>query len=756
MIIHRLNGCAPTPLAHYLKALGILRIVAEQLDSNARGWWEGERFVLASERTESELLDFWVGRYEPTPLVAPWNKGSGFFANDPVLRPIETSSAGRFGRLREGIRASRQHLDALNAADARVRGIKSETKSKSLSKSQKDALKRSDDYKKRLAESEREFKRLKADLIPDLRLTWRGPHREWMDAALVLDSDGIARFPALLGTGGNDGRLDFTNNFFRRLGELFDFAAADGAPRHQCRTWMREALFGHPARSQSSGIPVGQFAPGGAGGANAALGPDADSHMNPADFVLTLEGAVAFTSAPSRRWDTNAPSRASAPFAVGAHSAGYASASTAESGARGEQWVPLWSAPITLDELVRTLAEGRAQLGPQLAREPLDLARAIGRLGASRGIQAFERFGYIERNGQSNLAVPLGRFVVPDKTSPTLTCLDDLDTWLPRLRRQARDKGAPARLAQAERRLGDAVFAVTQHPNESLRWQTVLLRLSEIESIQITGSGYAAGPIPRLRPEWVRAADDGSPEIRLAVACALQAARFDRSWRPFKGSGVRRHWVTLKNGRFQTSGNVGQQRLQHGNDRVLQGRDGISDAIALITRRAIEASAEGARQLPLLPARSASASIGDLATLISGQVDLSRILSLARALMATDPYAWAKTPCPLSPAGQRHYPDDAWLLVRLATVPYALPNGARVGLDPAIVRRLEAGDASSAISIARRRLEAAGVKSTVRAGNVPAHDARLWAAALAFPISPRTAAQLLARLDPQSIKDTAA
>lgn len=40
MRLHRLDGCAPTPLAHYLKALGVLRLVAEQLDPQARGWWE--------------------------------------------------------------------------------------------------------------------------------------------------------------------------------------------------------------------------------------------------------------------------------------------------------------------------------------------------------------------------------------------------------------------------------------------------------------------------------------------------------------------------------------------------------------------------------------------------------------------------------------------------------------------------------------------------------------------------------------------
>lgn len=58
MNIHELNGCAPTPLAHYLKALGILRLVAEQADPEARGWWEGERFRLATYFSREDLESF--------------------------------------------------------------------------------------------------------------------------------------------------------------------------------------------------------------------------------------------------------------------------------------------------------------------------------------------------------------------------------------------------------------------------------------------------------------------------------------------------------------------------------------------------------------------------------------------------------------------------------------------------------------------------------------------------------------------------
>ena len=80
--IHALDGCAPTPLAHYLKALGVLRLVAEQADATARGWWEGERYMLATTRGAEQLEDFFLHEYQPTPLVAPWNGGSGFYPKD--------------------------------------------------------------------------------------------------------------------------------------------------------------------------------------------------------------------------------------------------------------------------------------------------------------------------------------------------------------------------------------------------------------------------------------------------------------------------------------------------------------------------------------------------------------------------------------------------------------------------------------------------------------------------------------------------
>jgi CRISPR-associated protein Csx17 len=107
--IHELKGCAPEPLADYLKALGVLRLVVEQgLDPQARGWWQNERFHLLTRLSRDELEKFFLERYEPTPLLSPWNKGCGFFkGSDSGLAPMEESRGERFASFRRGIKESR-------------------------------------------------------------------------------------------------------------------------------------------------------------------------------------------------------------------------------------------------------------------------------------------------------------------------------------------------------------------------------------------------------------------------------------------------------------------------------------------------------------------------------------------------------------------------------------------------------------------------------------------------------------------------
>ena len=75
-----LNGCAPEPLIHYLKALGMFRLIAEQCDPQVRGAWRGDAFMLEIAKTPDELMTFLMNEYSPTPIVAPWNGSSGLLS----------------------------------------------------------------------------------------------------------------------------------------------------------------------------------------------------------------------------------------------------------------------------------------------------------------------------------------------------------------------------------------------------------------------------------------------------------------------------------------------------------------------------------------------------------------------------------------------------------------------------------------------------------------------------------------------------
>jgi CRISPR-associated protein Csx17 len=354
--------------------------------------------------------------------------------------------------------------------------------------------------------------------------------------------EGAREWPSLLGTGGNDGNLDFTNNFMQQLGTLFDLASETGSLTTAARELLKNALWMEPANKLTSAA-VGQYQPGSAGGANSSTGFASGNLVNPWDFVLMMEGSLLFTSRATRRLDPNALSRASAPFAVRPHAAGFATPGS-EKAQRGEQWMPLWKQPATLQEVAAMYGEARVQLDRQTANRPVDMARAISRLGVARGIGAFVRYGYLERNGQSTLAVPLGKVHV--RHHPRVYLIDDLAGWMDRIQRRSRDKHAPARLVHAERRLADAVIAALNHDYTPDHWQAILEAAAAIESLQATGTAVEAGPIPPLRPEWAAAVDDGRPEVRLALALGSAARGYTPEGRPIDP--VRHHWLPLEQG----------------------------------------------------------------------------------------------------------------------------------------------------------------------------------------------------------------
>lgn len=641
-----LEGCASRPLAAYLKALGILRLVGEQVDANARGAWQNGAFLLSSSLDRQALCDFFMETWQPTPLVTPWNGGSGFYPGDnrEGIDALAQSTSPRLAVYREVI--------------ARIRNwpeLVAPPKEK----------KQLDELRKRCKETF--LQRCRAEL-PESCLPW-------LDATCILRTD-KAVFAPLLGTGGNEGRLEYSSNFMRHVTKIF------ACPPEESRAWLESALFGLPV----NGLPksaAGQFDPGHAGGCNQDTGPyRADVPVNPWDFLLLFEGALLFAGSLTRRAPED-PNDVCFPFCVEGLAAGFASSSLTDKG-RGEIWMPLWSRTASLREVRRLLGEGRASLGRRQARNGLDFARAIASLGVERGIDGFERYSFLERRGQSYVALPSGSLSV--QYQPQVALLDPVARWV---QQRCRQKEEPNSLTAARRRLAAAVFACTRTP-DAPRFVAVSRALARMDALPGL-PGLLAAPCTPLSPDWISACDDGGPEVRLAAA--LASLRGSGKLGPFRAhlSPVTPHAL---------------YRWEDTSDHHVPWRGETLEGLGrMFLRRLVLAQRYGEdplrADLRLSPA--------DLLPLLDGRLDVELLRDLLRAFSLVGrpqrlPEAWCAS---LRRARLPH----AVALLKLLYTPLPQDAGldrARLRPEQRIPRLVQAGRIEEACALAAQRLRIAG------------------------------------------------
>lgn len=199
---------------------------------------------------------------------------------------------------------------------------------------------------------------------------------------------------------------------------------------------------------------------------------------------------------------------------------------------------------------------------------------------------------------------------------------------------------------------------------------------------------------------------------------------------------VRHHFLPLEPGtrRFKTA----DKKLVNDPRVVVSGRDPLGDLAAIVERRLIEAAQKGQRRSRLVAAAGCDAHLDDLCRFLSGVIDLDRLFGLARAFMAIKWDQWSREHHPQT-TSSTDPPEECWLALRLCSLPWSLTGDQDIPADERIVRLLLSGDAMRAIEIARQRLRSVGIRPPMYAGVTNAFSARLWAAALAFPIRRGTA-----------------
>jgi CRISPR-associated protein Csx17 len=714
-----LTGTSPQPLGRYLKALGILRLVSEQLDPLARGTWKDGTFCLTSTADIEALVDFLVNRYVPTPLASPWNSGSGFGQKDPA------SSKAAFGALNFIAESDDPRLADYRDAIAAARRLAARPDWFDLDKEQQVALCRNE--------------------FPDAAL-------DWLDTAVVLTSEHRA-FPPLLGTGGNDGRFDFSSNYMQRLLELLGHEK-----RKRTQTSITElARF---ALVEDTNVPldemaVGQFDPAGAGGPAAVPFGPSRSIGNPWDFVLLLEGALLFASGAARRLSSTNP-HASVPFTVTATHAGHPTA-TSDEQSRGELWAPLWSRPATLPEITQLLNEGRVEYNGHQAGSGLDVARAVASLGVDHGIDGFVRHSFLERNGLATFAIPVGFY--PVGAIEGAQVLAQLDSWTDRLRRV---KNPPASLTSGLRQIQDAQFAAAgSHDNKGL-YQQVLITAARIDRLAARSSQLRehSTKASLSADDWTDLLDDGSPEFEVAVALASL-----RSHR-----GATRGW--LADLFFDP-----HHPERPGKVPALDGRPIVRTlaecAIALAIDPPVlrhpantnkgpgttqESEKRNNRRLPKSPQEGAVAVAADwraVHALAFGDLDDEKLRDLLGALMLLNWSSWSRGSSGNSRgAGQPEpllAPSSAFAV--LAPLFARRPWTQRFENHRAVAthtwsRRLAAGQISAVSSEARRRYRIAGLELLVAnpANDNDLVDGQRLAAACLVPISDRGVVELLEQI----------
>lgn len=356
-----LAGLLPATLSGYLAGLGVVRVLGEQADSELLARWSEEGLVIQSR--VPDIADWLVTDYRPTPIISPWNGGSGFGAKDKTPRDV----------LLRFVRSDSERLAEFRAAYAIAAPLAATADERGWSKER---------------------------LVAELRNVCPEPLLRWLDAAIVLRDNGAA-FPPLLGTGGNDGRLDFSTNFHQRL---LDVIPELGAQEQASRLWAVNLLHGRGDAALVKAA-IGQFDPGGAGGRNSSPFGSAESLVNPWEFVLLIEGALYFASGVVRRQGA-ATNRAAMPFCV------YSSADGPTPGAAGEQsrgeiWAPLWQRGMRPAEITQLFAESRASWQGEVATQSAQMYAALRSYGVARGIDGFVRYGLHMRNGLAFSAVRL-------------------------------------------------------------------------------------------------------------------------------------------------------------------------------------------------------------------------------------------------------------------------------------------------------------------------------------------------------------
>ncbi len=741
-----------------------------------RSRWENDKFVISTRLDRDEIVKFFHEKYVPTPLISPWNGGSGFMDPDVSdIERIEESGEERMRGYAEVIAKAKGILGDVVPEYRSIAECQREFRQPGGSKGAKakgikDRIK---DVKKAVGSNKEIVMRRLRNEMPDSLVPW-------FDAAFVTGTERIS-FGTVLGTGANDGNFEITDNFAHYV----CMCILEEKERDWSKNALRGSLFdtGAGMRDVSNAF----FHPGGYLGPNASSTPGfkTGNLTNPWDFILGMEGTLFFAGSVSRRTSSR---RAAFPFTVISTHAGYGTA-TSEN-ARGEIWMPLWDSPASYREMRYVFREGRAQLGTTQSTIGVEFVRALASLGTERGLSGFQRFAILERKGLAYVASDAGRIRPDPSNAVNVNLLAELDPWLDRIRSGEMPNRVKALLSKID---GATIRYCTSRNAAHL--QDVLIAASEIEyAVSLSRMAEDIRPMPEISQEWIDACHDGSVEFRLAAALATMTDREDRFRRPeakvrtdragalppntppdrappegeqrARGPGVRGIYPIRHNMMPVKAAKSGTEWAPRSPKFLWNGNDPIKSMIKVLERRCLDARMAN---VPLALKSPLPASITDVLQFIEDgdRLDLGKIGRLAQAMSAVEKVRSKDVKYHNSNVlGEipSHVPEQ-YICIKTNFPPHWYKEygairrrsahegkaGPKVGegddqdsmkFEPSMLHLLKAGRIEAAADIARRRLRITGINlATYAGGTASGGDAHMnarqrsrFAASMLFPV----------------------
>jgi len=356
MYEYAFEGLDEERLPRYLAGLGLVRVLhgLDQRPGATATWWEGGCLRMVSIIPPDAVMHYLLSMYRPSPVATPWNRGGGFYKGRAALEAVDTIRQSAASRLEP----LRSFLEVCDQAVAARGGEPPAREDKSA------------------------FLQRLRDRAPDAALPW-------LDAAMPLGPDNEAHFHALLGTGGNDARIDFGVRYLQMVAAVISPETGEPTERSELQLG---ALLG------------GRFAPGANVSAKSGYLGELEGQTNPWAFVLAMEGALVLAGA-------------SVVHRLAVEPRGPSRGAWVVEGDEGPVVLgPLWRIPSAWPAIQAEFHQALLVVRRRRAVTLTDAARAFGTAaGASSLFQQAKTWELVARNGHNRVAIPrptLGRPVV--------------------------------------------------------------------------------------------------------------------------------------------------------------------------------------------------------------------------------------------------------------------------------------------------------------------------------------------------------